>query len=88
VYGGAAEVGVKQGYESIALYRDVLVNVNMSSTLNTEMGSRETPAAPKKQYGKRRREVITLKLMDWENQQRRDCTSSPHIQQQRYSLLQ
>lgn len=34
-----AIVGVKQGYESIALYKDVLVSVN-TSTSNTEMGSR------------------------------------------------
>jgi hypothetical protein len=46
-----AVVGVKQGYESIALYEDVLVNVIMSSTLNTEIGSekKETPEAPKRQ---------------------------------------
>jgi len=83
-----AVVGVKQGYESIALYKDVLVNVNMSSTLNTEMGSRERPAAPKKQNENEREDVdttttITSKQMDWENQRRnRDSTSSPHIQQQ------
>jgi hypothetical protein len=43
-----AMVGVKQGYGSIALYGGVLVNVIMSSTLNTEMGSKETPEAPKR----------------------------------------
>lgn len=85
-------VGVKQGYESIALYKDVLVNVNMSSTLNTEMGSRERLAAPKKQNEDEREDVdttITPKQMDWENQRRnRDSTSSPHIQQveQQYSF--
>ena len=50
-----AVVGVKQGYESIALYKDVLVNVNMS-TLNTNMmGPRERrPEVPKKQDGNER----------------------------------
>ena len=66
-------VGVKTGYESIALYRDVLVNVNMSSTLITEMGSRERPpAAPnlKKQNGDEGEDVdITPKQMVWESQQ-------------------
>jgi hypothetical protein len=85
-----AVVGVKQGYESIALYKDVLVNVNMSST---EMGSRERPAAPKKQNEDERGDVdtttITSKQMDWENQRRnRDSTSSPHIQQQQQQSLQ
>jgi hypothetical protein len=86
-----AVVGVKQGYESIALYKDVLVNVNMSSTLNTEMGSRESPAALKKQNENEREDVdttITSKQMDWENQRRnRDSTSSPHIQQQQQHSL-
>ena len=58
---------MKTGYESIALYRDVLVN--MSSTLNTEMGSRERPAAPnlKKQNGDEGEDVdITIpKQMVW-----------------------
>ena len=82
-----AVVGVKQGYESIALYEDVLVNVNMS-TLNTEMGSRERPATPKKQNEDEREDAYstTSKQRDWENQRRRDSTSSPHIQQQQYSL--
>ena len=40
----AAVVGVKQNYESIALYKDILENVNMS-TLNTEIGSKETGGA-------------------------------------------
>jgi hypothetical protein len=68
-----AVVGVKQGYESIALYGesvgDVLVNVIMSSTPNTEMGSKETPEAPKRQneYGQEDMWIITTtKLMDWE----------------------
>ena len=39
-----AAVGVKQNCESIALYKDILDNVNMS-TLNTEIGSRETGSA-------------------------------------------
>jgi len=65
-----AVVGVKQGYESIALYGDVLVNVIMSSTPNTEMGSKETPEAPKRQNEDEREDmwIITTKLMDWENQ--------------------
>jgi hypothetical protein len=64
-----AVAGVKQGYESIALYEDVLVNVVMSSTLNTEMGSKETPEAPKRQNEDEREDmwIITTKLMDWEN---------------------
>ena len=82
-----AVVGVKQGYESIALYKDVLVNVNMSSTLNTGMGSRERRAAPKKQSEDVDTATITSKQTDWENQRRnRDSTSSPHIQQQQHSL--
>ena len=72
-------VGVKQGYESIALYKDVLVNVNLS----TEMGSRERLAAPKKQ-NEREDVDTTPKQMDWKNQRRRDSTSSAI--QQRYSL--
>ena len=76
-----AVVGVKQGYESIALYKDVLVNANIS-TLNTEMGSREGPAAPKKQNEDDREDGITAKQMDWENQRRRDATSPPRLQQQ------
>ena len=69
-------VGVKKkktGYESIAPYRDVLVNVNISSTLITEMGSRERPpAAPilEKQNGDEGEDVdITLKQIFWESQQ-------------------
>jgi hypothetical protein len=68
-----AEVGVKQGYESIALYGesvgDVLVNVIMSSTLNTEMESKKAPEAPKRQNEDEREGmcIITTKLMDWEN---------------------
>ena len=65
-------VSVKTGYESIALYRDVLVNVNMLSTLNTEMGSRKRPAAPnlRKQNGDEGEDVdITPKQMVWESQQ-------------------
>ena len=67
-------VGVKQGYESIALYKDVLVNVNMS-TLNTDMmGSRERgPEAPKKKNGD-------------ERDRRRNSTTSSFIQQPQYSL--
>jgi hypothetical protein len=41
-----AVVGVKQGYESIALYKDVLVSVVDMSTLNTQ---RERLAAPQRQ---------------------------------------
>ena len=77
-------VGVKQGHKSIALDKDVLVSVNMS-TPNIEMGSRERPAALKKQDGDEREDVVGTspkQMMDWENQRRRDSTSSPHIQQQ------
>ena len=82
-----AVVGVKQGYESIALYKDVIVNVNMS-TMDTEMGSRERSAAPKNQNQNEGDDVDTTpKQMDWKNQQCKDSiTSSPHIQQQQYSL--
>ena len=34
-------IGMKLDYESVTLYRDVLVNVNMSSTLNTDGGERD-----------------------------------------------
>ena len=80
-----AVVGVKQGYESIALYRDVLVNIDMS-TLNTEMGSRrERPVAPQKQN--EREDVDTSpKRMDLENQRPRDFTSSPTQQQYPLSI--
>ena len=77
-------VGVKQGYESIALYKGVLVNVNIS-TLNTEMGR---PAAPKKQNEDEREDAYSTipNQINWENQRRRDSTSSPRVQQEQYSL--
>ena len=73
-----AVVGVKQGYESIALYKDVLVNM---STLNAEMESRERPAAPKKQNGDEQDVDSTPKQMVWESQR----FPSSSIQRQ-YSL--
>ena len=78
-----AVVGMKQGYDSIALYRDVLVNVNVSSTLNTEMGSRERPAASKKQNGDEQDVDITPKQMVWESQR---SSSSPIQRQQSLSM--
>jgi hypothetical protein len=64
-----AVVGMKQGYESIALYGDVLVIVIMSSTPNTEMGSKETPEVPKRQNEERENMwIITTTLMESENQ--------------------
>jgi hypothetical protein len=56
-----AVVGVKQGYESIALYGDVLVNVIMLSTPNTEMGSKETPETPKRQNEDEREDILLLR---------------------------
>ena len=88
-----AVVGVKQGYESIALYKDVLVNVDMS-TLNTEMESRrERPQAPQKQHEREDVDTTTTttttatsKQMDLENQRRRDSTSSPTRRQYPFSI--
>jgi hypothetical protein len=66
-----AVVGVKQGYESIALYKDVLVSIDMSTPNTDMMGSRQRrPEAPKTQYG---------------DEQEGRITSSP-IQQRQYSF--
>ena len=60
-----AVVGVKQGYESIGLYKDALVSVNMSTE------SREgRPEAPKKQIGnerERQRVSITSSAIQQQN---------------------
>ena len=84
-------VGVKQGYESIALYKDVLVDLTM--TTDTEMGTRgersgrdelhtaanKGPETPQKQNGDEQ-EDVTPRQMNWENQRQwlnGSLTSSP-----------
>ena len=64
-----AVVGVKQGYESIALYKDVLISANMSTLITDTMESRD-----------RRQEEAPMK--QGEREQRRDSTMSSPIQQQ------
>ena len=64
-----AVVGVKQGYESIALYKDVLISANMSTLITDTMESRD-----------RRPEEAPMK--QGEREQRRDSTMSSPIQQQ------
>ena len=67
-----AVVGVKQGYESIALYKDVLISDNMSTLITDTMmesAERHPVEAPKKRDAD-------------ERERRRDSTTSPPIQQQ------
>ena len=86
-----AVVGVKQGYESIALYKDVLVNVNLSIP-NTEMGtrgrSRQDSETPRTRNRDEREDMeATPTQINWENQRHwlnEDLTSSP-LQHTRYS---